>query len=155
MIEACKVAYDALDTPSRICHIMMGTTMVMASVEGNIITIAHCGDSRCYLLRDGTVVCQTKDHADTHCGSESVTRCFFSFFPEAAVPDIVQFAVKRGDRIFLCSDGVYKVTVEQMQLFGNSLDKYVSDSAHIIWGLGEYESGYDGVTILIVVGDSK
>ena len=47
------------------------------------------------------------------------------------------------------------ITVEQMQLFGNSLDKYVSDSAHIIWGLGEYESGYDGVAILIVVGDSK
>ena len=47
------------------------------------------------------------------------------------------------------------ITVEQMQLFGNSLDKYVSDSAHIIWGLGEYESGYDGVTILIVVGDSN
>ena len=47
------------------------------------------------------------------------------------------------------------ITVEQMQLFGNSLDKYVADSAHIIWGLGEYESGYDGVTILIVVGDSN
>lgn len=47
------------------------------------------------------------------------------------------------------------ITVEQMQLFGNPLDRYVADSAHIIWGLGEYESGYDGVTILIVVGDSK
>lgn len=49
----------------------------------------------------------------------------------------------------------HPITVEQMQFFGNSLDKYVADSANIIWGLGEYESGYDGVTILVVVGDSK
>ena len=49
----------------------------------------------------------------------------------------------------------HPLTVEQMQFFGNSLDKYVADSANIIWGLGEYESGYDGVTILVVVGDSK
>lgn len=47
------------------------------------------------------------------------------------------------------------LTVEQMQFLGNSLDRYVADSANIIWGLGEYESGYDGVTILLVVGDSK
>ena len=31
----------------------MGTTMVMASIQGNKITIAHIGDSRCYLLRPG------------------------------------------------------------------------------------------------------
>lgn len=47
------------------------------------------------------------------------------------------------------------ITVEQMQYFGNSIDKYVADSAKIIWGLGQYEQGYDGVTILVVVGDSK
>lgn len=31
----------------------MGTTMVMASIEGDIVTIAHVGDSRCYLQRPG------------------------------------------------------------------------------------------------------
>ena len=147
VIEACKVAYDALDTPSRICHIMMGTTMVMASVEGNIITIAHCGDSRCYLLRDGTVVCQTKEHADTHCGSESVTRCFFSFFPEAAVPDIVQFAVKRGDRIFLCSDGVYKAMAPQILTERLQDDKPLDDIVDVIKFLCEKSSkdNYTGI----------
>lgn len=48
VIETCKEASDALYARSRVVRpIEMGTTMVMASVEGNIITITHCGDSRC------------------------------------------------------------------------------------------------------------
>ena len=113
--DACKAALDALYARSRVVRpIEMGTTMVMASVEGNIVTIAHCGDSRCYLLRDGAVVCQTQDHADPHWGSEVVTRCFFSMNPEVAVPEVARFEVQPGDRIFLCSDGVYKAMAPQI-----------------------------------------
>ena len=115
VIEACKVASDALYTRSRVVRpVEMGTTMVMASIEGNIVTIAHCGDSRCYLLRNDEVVYQTKDHADPHWGSEVVTRCFFSMNPEVADPEVVCFEVKSGDRIFLCSDGVYKAMAPQI-----------------------------------------
>lgn len=113
--EVCKVASDALYARLRVVRsIEMGTTMVMASVEGNIVTIAHCGDSRCYLLRDGAVVYQTQDHADPHWGSEVVTRCFFSMNPEVAVPEVARFEVQSGDRIFLCSDGVYKAMAPQI-----------------------------------------
>ena len=115
VIEACKAASDALYKRSRVVRpIEMGTTMVMASVEGNIVTIAHCGDSRCYLLRDGEVVYQTQDHADPHWGSEVVTRCFFSMNPEVAEPEVARFEVQPGDRIFLCSDGVYKAMAPQI-----------------------------------------
>ena len=115
VIEACKAASDALYKRSRVVRpIEMGTTMVMASVEGNIVTIAHCGDSRCYLLRDGEVVYQTQDHADPHWGSEVVTRCFFSMNPEVAEPEVARFEVLPGDRIFLCSDGVYKAMAPQI-----------------------------------------
>ena len=113
--DACKAASDALYARSRVVRpIEMGTTMVMASVDGNIVTIAHCGDSRCYLLRDGAVVCQTQDHADPHWGSEVVTRCFFSMNPEVAVPEVTRFEIQPGDRIFLCSDGVYKAMAPQI-----------------------------------------
>ena len=115
VIEACKVASDALYKRSRVVRpIEMGTTMVMASIEDNIVTIAHCGDSRCYLLRDGEVVYQTQDHADPHWGSEVVTRCFFSMNPDVAVPEVARFEVQPGDRIFLCSDGVYKAMAPQI-----------------------------------------
>ena len=115
VIEACKAASDALYKRSRVVRpIEMGTTMVMASIEDNIVTIAHCGDSRCYLLRDGEVVYQTQDHADPHWGSEVVTRCFFSMNTEVAEPEVARFEVQPSDRIFLCSDGVYKAMAPQI-----------------------------------------
>ena len=114
-MEACSQALDALYWRSRVVRpIEMGTTLVMASVEGNKVTIAHCGDSRCYLLRNGQVVHQTCDHSDSLMGSEAVTKCFFSMAPEIAVPDIIQFKVKTNDRIFLCFDGVYKAMAPQI-----------------------------------------
>ena len=105
----------------------MGTTMVMASIEGNKVTIAHIGDSRCYLIRPGHydyddinntekdhVIYQTQDHVRKDCGWELVSRSFFSFKPENAVPEIVQLDLQPGDRIFLCSDGVYKCIAPQI-----------------------------------------
>lgn len=115
VIEACKAASDALYKRSRVVRpIEMGTTLAMASIEGSSLTIAHCGDSRCYLLRNGEVVYRTQEHADPHWGSEIVTRCFFSMDLEVAVPEVAQFEVQPGDRIFLCTDGVYKSMAPQI-----------------------------------------
>lgn len=113
--EAFSIAAEALYTRSRVVRpIEMGTTLVAASIEGNTITIAHCGDSRCYLLRDDNVLHRTIDHADPAMGSEAVLRCFFSLNPEIAVPDTARFELQKGDRIFLCSDGVYKSMAPQI-----------------------------------------
>lgn len=121
VVKACKKATVAVDLLSSKLYAQMGTTMVMVSIEGNIATIAHIGDSRCYLLRQGHydyddinntdkdhVVYQTKDHVRLDFGWEVVEKCFFSYRPEVAIPDILQLEVQTGDRIFLCSDGVYK-----------------------------------------------
>lgn len=87
----------------------MGTTLVMASIESGVVTIAHVGDSRCYLQRPGQgVVYQTQDHVRLKLGYELLARSFFSGHPEEAIPDVVQFPVCSGDRILLCSDGVHK-----------------------------------------------
>ena len=151
--EACRVASDALYARSRVVRpIEMGTTMVMASVEGNIVTIAHCGDSRCYLLRDGEVVHQTQDHSDPHMGSEVVTKCFFSMDSEVAVPDIAQFEVKSGDRIFLCSDGVYKSMAPQILTARLQDDKPLDEVVDVIKFLCEKYSkdNYTGILAEIV-----
>ena len=151
--EACRVASDALYARSRVVRpIEMGTTLVMASEEGNKVTIAHCGDSRCYLLRDGAVVYQTQDHADPHWGSEVVTRCFFSMDSEVAVPDIAQFEVKSGDRIFLCSDGVYKSMAPQILTARLQDDKPLDEVVDVIKFLCEKYSkdNYTGILAEIV-----
>ncbi len=150
--DACKVASDALYKRSRVVRsIEMGTTMVMASVEGNIVTIAHCGDSRCYLLRDGEVVYQTLDHADPHWGSEVVTRCFFSMNPEVAVPEVARFEVQPGDRIFLCSDGVYKAMAPQILTARLQDDKPLEEVVDVVKFMCEKFSTDNYTGILAVV----
>ena len=107
--RACRSASAKLDERAfGMNHVQMGTTLVMASIDGNTITITNCGDSRCYLMRGDDLEYQTKDHVGDSFGWEIVTKCFFSYKPEAAVPDIAQFEIKPGDRILLCSDGLYK-----------------------------------------------
>ena len=108
--KACAHAMRTLGKKAdSLNHCQMGTTMVVASVEGDTVTIAHVGDSRCYLQRPNEgVLYQTKDHVRLDYGWEVIDRCFFSYRDEAAVPDIVQFKLKAGDRILLCSDGLYK-----------------------------------------------
>lgn len=150
--EACKVASHALYARSRVVRpIEMGTTMVMASVEGNIVTIAHCGDSRCYLLREGAVVSQTQDHADPHWGSEVVTRCFFSMNPEVAVPEVARFKVQSGDRIFLCSDGVYKAMPPQILTARLQDDKPLDEVVDVIKFMCEKFSTDNYTGILAIV----
>lgn len=108
--KACRKARVALDECSfAMEYVKMGTTMVMASIEGDTVTIAHLGDSRCYLMRPKNgLLYKTKDHIRKEYGWEIIDRCFFSYRPEACEPEVVQFKLKKGDRIMLCSDGLYK-----------------------------------------------
>ncbi|MDD6784528.1 MAG: protein phosphatase 2C domain-containing protein [Prevotellaceae bacterium] len=107
--KACLKARVALDKCAfTMGNVKMGTTMVMASIEGDTVTIAHLGDSRCYLMRPGVgLLYLTKDHIRMEYGWEIIDRCFFSYRPEVCIPDVVSFKLKVGDRIMLCSDGLY------------------------------------------------
>lgn len=107
--KACYAASSKLNERSlELRGAEMGTTLAMASIEDGHITFTHCGDSRCYFFRDGNLEFQTHDHVGTSFGWEIVTRCFFSHNPKAALPDVTQFEVQPGDRILICSDGLYK-----------------------------------------------
>ena len=131
VLTAFAHASEALYYRSRMVRpIEMGTTLVMASVENNTVTIAHCGDSRCYLLRNGEVVHQTTDHSRP--GTEIVTRCFFSMDPEVAIPDINRIEMEKGDRIFLCTDGVYKAMAPQILAARLQDDKTLEDVVDVI-----------------------
>ena len=107
--RACRAAAAKLDERAfALNHVQMGTTLAMANIEDNMVTIAHCGDSRCYLMRNGQLIHQTRDHISQSFGWEVVSNCFFSYKNGNIKPDIAQFEVMPGDRILLCSDGLYK-----------------------------------------------
>lgn len=111
MIEqACIHAYQQLDQKAvGLTRTEMGTTMVMTCISDDQLTIAHMGDSRCYLLnQEGELLHQTTDHLTTSFGWEVLSRCFMSNNDHKDQPEIVQFNLSPGDRILLCSDGLYK-----------------------------------------------
>ena len=107
--KACQKASEDIDRTAAEKGIHeMGTTMVMASIEDNTATIAHVGDSRCYVQRPGKgLLHQTKDHTVQKHGRQMVAKCFFTGHSTVSVPDIKTLQLQAGDRILLCSDGLY------------------------------------------------
>lgn len=149
--DACKTARQELDCKAyELNYCEMGTTMVMASIEDNKVTIAHVGDSRCYLQRpDEGLLYQTKDHVRIDFGWEVVARCFFSYRPEIAVPDVVQFELLPGDRLLLCSDGLYKSMAPDILLSRMMDDKPLAEIIDTYDFLCE-KQGDDNYTAILI-----
>jgi|GEM_PF-3394833 protein serine/threonine phosphatase len=104
VIDACNETMIAYNNKS---HVEMGTTMAMVAIEGNKALLAHCGDSRIYVIRDHKIIYQSVDHvALTPEGWPIITRAFFTG-QNNYKPDIEEIEVQVGDLIFVCSDGVY------------------------------------------------
>jgi serine/threonine protein phosphatase PrpC len=98
----------------------MGTTCTAAYVGESEVTIAHVGDSRAYLWRDGELVRLTHDHslvgelvargkiteeqAEAHPQRNVITRALGA---DADVRvDVEVFEARSGDVFLLCSDGL-------------------------------------------------
>ena len=71
---------------------------------------------------------------------------------EVAVPDIAHFEVKSGDRIFLCSDGVYKSMAPQILTARLQDNKPLEEVVDVIKFLCEKYSkdNYTGILAEIV-----
>jgi protein phosphatase len=98
----------------------MATTVVAVLVEDNVAEIAHVGDSRLYLVRDGKIARLTSDHswvneqvqsgvidseqARNHPLRNVVTRALGGR-PDLEV-DVQTLEMQPGDRLLLCSDGL-------------------------------------------------
>lgn len=148
--NACMAASKAIDSKSDVLHHSeMGTTMVMASIDGDTVTIAHLGDSRCYLQRpDEGIVYQTKDHTELEFGWEVVSRCFFSYRPEIVVPEVKQFMLHKGDRILICSDGLYKSIVPDI-LKDRMMDDMIPEDILDVYDFLYEKSGDDNYTAIL------
>src|SRR5215212_3616861 len=101
-------------------HSGMGTTCTAAYVGENEVTVAHVGDSRAYLWRNGDLTRLTRDHslvgelvargklteeqAESHPQRSVITR---ALGPEAEVDvDVEVFGARSDDVYLLCSDGL-------------------------------------------------
>ena len=104
----------------------MGTTIVAAVLNENLLSIAHVGDSRAYLLRGGGIIALTEDHslvaeqlrsgqisretAELSNERNVITRALgLETEPEV---DLCDLLLAPEDRILLCSDGLTTMVTE-------------------------------------------
>jgi serine/threonine protein phosphatase PrpC len=82
------------------------TTLTALVLHGQTWTVAHVGDTRAWLLRDGVLQCLTQDHALDHPDLRSqLTRALG--LEDTVRIDFHQGALQIGDRLLLTSDGVH------------------------------------------------
>ncbi len=99
----------------------MGTTLTVANIVGDRLYLAHVGDTRAYLVRDGQARCLTNDHSvvgelvrmrvispdkvRTHTQRSVLNRSLgLNLFVQ---PDVSHVTIQAGDVIILCSDGLW------------------------------------------------
>ncbi len=83
----------------------MGTTMTVISIDKNaLMKIGHVGDSRCYVLSDRNLIKITEDQNVP--GYQNVLKQALGSKERLIVQEI-DFQLKVGDVILLCSDGLY------------------------------------------------
>jgi serine/threonine protein phosphatase PrpC len=142
----------------------MGTTASVLLMAGTKYLIGQVGDSRVYLLREGTLSQLTKDHsyvqeqvdagfltpeqARYHPYSNVITRCVGAS-PEVE-PDIYRGEVRNGDLFLVASDGLTGMVDDRRlgQLLGSRAEPERKVQALISEANGR--GGLDNITAIIV-----
>ncbi|WP_283621475.1 Stp1/IreP family PP2C-type Ser/Thr phosphatase [Limosilactobacillus avium] len=146
----------------------MGTTMVAAVAFKKNLVVANIGDSRGYLLHDDMMTQVTIDHSLVNelvksgditeeealklPQSNIITRAI-GISPDAQI-EVNRFKFAPGDKLLMCSDGLFK-TVEKDELKAVLSDDQVpidQKCARLVKKANE-AGGPDNITVLIGIND--
>jgi serine/threonine protein phosphatase PrpC len=93
------------------------TTAVLAMIQSGTAHWVHVGDSRLYLVRDGEILRQTRDHTQTRFVRQSqeqasrartsLTRCLGGVQEPPTTTCSSPTTLQPGDTVLLCSDGLW------------------------------------------------
>ena len=143
----------------------MGSTLTLVSFAGSSYYIAHVGDSRAYLLRDGTLEQLTRDHSlvwhlfesgvlrkdelSSHPQKNLITR---SIGPHPQVEiDLECGQAREGDTYLLCSDGLTDVLSDEVicQMLSRP-DKSPQQLGDALVSAANTMGGPDNITVIVV-----
>lgn len=142
----------------------MGAAATAALISGGYYCLAHIGDTRAYLLRDGSLCVLTRDHTQA---SDMIRSG--SFDPEDAAvargrhvltraigcgnptPDCYRGIWESGDLLLLCSDGLHGLVADHalasiLAQSGGQLDV----AARTMIAAALTAGGNDNITVLLV-----
>lgn len=139
----------------------MGTTVVVAIVADSVVYIAHAGDSRAYMLSDGSLIQLTKDHSIVQ---EMVDHGKLT--PDEAKLDPrkniitralgvdnelrIDFAAEdigENDVLILCTDGLTNY-VETQEIYELTADGNIDEYAERLIDRANANGGGDNITVV-------
>ncbi|MFL5816386.1 MAG: Stp1/IreP family PP2C-type Ser/Thr phosphatase [Conexibacter sp.] len=141
----------------------MGTTLTAAYLDGDELSLAHVGDSRAYLLREGELTRLTRDHtlvdelvrrgelteqeAAEHPQRSIITR---ALGPEPDIDiDLHTHRMQAGDLLLLCSDGLTGMISEDevQQILGGTTS--LGDAGRTLVQAANEAGGRDNITVVL------
>lgn len=138
----------------------MATTMVAALMTQDCAYVVHAGDSRAYLLEKDGVLQVTKDHTmarylleqgeigkeeyENYPNKNIITRAVGA--EQQIELDYNECYLQPGERLLLCSDGLYKY-VKDPEIFELSKQK---NSVRAMVDLAIQRGGSDNITVLML-----
>jgi protein phosphatase len=142
----------------------MGTTLTVAYLDDSQLAIAHVGDSRAYLFRDGSLTRLTQDHslvdelvrrgklteeeAAEHPQRSIITR---ALGPEPEVEvDTWTYPVRAGDLLLLCSDGLTSMVSEERVAEILAGSQLLDGAAQALIDEANRAGGRDNITVVLV-----
>jgi len=142
----------------------MATTIVACALRYDRAAVAHVGDSRCYLIRQGQSLLLTRDHtvANEHVKlgilsadeapysptSHVLSRCLGNELVVGA--EISEHQVFADDVLMLCSDGLHGAvtTSEIAAVAGNGGD--LARAAQRLVDIANQRDGSDNISVVLV-----
>jgi PPM family protein phosphatase len=141
----------------------MGTTLTAVYVDDNDLAVAHVGDSRAYLFRDGELGRLTQDHtlveellkrgklteeqAAEHPQRSIITRAL-GIDPQVEV-DTWTYAARAGDVVLMCSDGLTSMISEKQIAEVLSQEPDLDRAAERLIAEANEAGGRDNITVIL------
>ncbi|MBG9768008.1 protein-serine/threonine phosphatase PrpC [Bacillus vallismortis] len=142
----------------------MGTTIVCALFTGKTVSVAHIGDSRCYLLQDSDFIQVTEDHslvnelvrtgeisredAEHHPRKNVLTKALGT--DQSVSIDTRSFDIEPGDKLLLCSDGLTnKVEGTELKDILQS-DQAPQEKVNLLVDKANQNGGEDNITAVLL-----
>ena len=142
----------------------MGTTLDVVLVAGREAFVAHVGDSRTYLIRDGKAAQLTTDHTVAEVlvieGKLTIEEALVSPYRTVLVNaigvaadvgvEMAHLQLREGDKLLLCSDGLHDYFLVEQEIADMLGADPAGDAIAKMIDAAKERGGHDNITGIIV-----